>query len=309
PFKGKRTRNRIRAREEAAARPRLPWHAIAKALAIGGTALATFCVVFWALDQPIRTVQVTGRFQHVTPRQIERVVARQVRGKGLLTVDLGAVSRAIHALPWVDAVSVARQWPHGLTVSVVEQVAAARWGRDGLVNGSGVLFVTGVSRFPPGLARLSGPEGSEAEVTRRYLAMQRRLGPEGLDITVVRLDARGAWRLGLSDGIAVRLGRAQVDERFDKFMTAALGIVEHRAGDISYVDMRYTNGFAIGWKVGQAGAFQREHLTCPFPGALGLAGAGLRECHGRLSGGYAALFGGGAATNGPWHGLRENYHA
>ena len=31
-------------------------------------------------------------------------------------------------------------------------------------------------------------------------------------------------------------------------MSAALGIVEQRAGDISYVDMRYTNGFAIGWR-------------------------------------------------------------
>ncbi len=292
PFKGKRARNRIRSREESAARPTLPWRLIGKALAIGGTVLATFLVVFWALDQPIRTVQVTGRFQHITPQRIGQVVTAQVRGEGLLTVDLGAVSRAIHALPWVDAVSVARQWPHALTVRVVEQVAAARWGHDGLVNGSGVLFVTGVSRFPAGLARLSGPEGSEAEVTRRYLAMRRRLGPVGLELTAVRLDARGAWRLSLSDGIAVRLGRAQVDERFDKFMSAALGIVEHRAADISYVDMRYTNGFAIGWKSGQAPAQDARAALRPVPAKV-----------------EVALENGPDAMDGHWRRANESQHA
>ena len=246
----KRTRNRIKARAAAAPRPRVPLRVIGRVLATAGALLATLCVVFWALNQPIRTVEVTGRFQHVAPAAVEQLVAQQVRNQGLLTVDLAAVSRAIHTLPWVDAVSVERDWPHGLSVLVVEQVAAARWGPDGLVNANGERFATGLSRFPAGLARLSGPDGSAAEVTQRYLAMQRRLAATGLNIDALRLDARGAWQLDLANGITVRLGRSQVDERFEKFMSAALGIVEHRATDISYVDMRYTNGFAIGWRSG-----------------------------------------------------------
>ncbi len=31
-------------------------------------------------------------------------------------------------------------------------------------------------------------------------------------------------------------------------MTTAVKVVSQRAGDIDYVDMRYTNGFAIGWR-------------------------------------------------------------
>ena len=46
----------------------------------------------------------------------------------------------------------------------------------------------------------------------------------------------------------MRLGRRQVDERFEKFMTTALKLVSQRGEDIAYVDMRYTNGFAIGWR-------------------------------------------------------------
>jgi cell division protein FtsQ len=69
-----------------------------------------------------------------------------------------------------------------------------------------------------------------------------------LRMTALRLDARGAWEFDLADGVTVRLGRRQVDERFERFMNAALKLVTQRGDDIAYVDMRYTNGFAIGWR-------------------------------------------------------------
>ena len=65
----------------------------------------------WAMNQPIETVAVQGRFQRVTPADVERVVKSCVHGAGLLSVDLAQVRRAIHTLPWVDAVSVERAWP------------------------------------------------------------------------------------------------------------------------------------------------------------------------------------------------------
>ena len=48
----------------------------------------------------------------------------------------------------------------------------------------------------------------------------------------------------------VRLGRRQVDERFQRFVTAGVHQIATHANDIHYIDMRYTNGFAIGWRVG-----------------------------------------------------------
>ena len=65
----------------------------------------------------------------------------------------------------------------------------------------------------------------------------------------LRLDERGAWELSLDNGVPLRLGRcAAVDERFDRFIAAAARIVATRATEIRYVDLRYANGFAIGWR-------------------------------------------------------------
>ena len=214
------------------------------ALAIAGT------LGLGALDQNITQVSVTGRFQRVSPMEVEQAVKARVRDIGLVSVDLSAVQRAVEQLPWVDSATVERQWPRALSIRVVEQVAAARWGANGLLNTRGELFISEARHIPPELPRLSGPLGSEAEVARRYLSAQAQITEAGMRLTAVRLDARGAWEFDLDNGITVRLGRRQIDERFARFVAAGVSQISAHASDINYIDMRYTNGFAIGWRSG-----------------------------------------------------------
>ncbi len=234
--------------------PRLDWRrALISAASLAGVAAAV-ALVGAALDRPIETIVVTGRFQRVSPLDVERAVKASLHGAGLIGVHLATVSAAVERLPWVDAATVERTWPRGLTVHVVEQVAAARWGASGLVNTRGELFKGDARHIPLELPSLTGPEGTEPVVAQRYLAMQGRLAEAGMRLTALRLDARGAWEFDLDNGVTVRLGRKQADERFDTFMQVASKIVAQRASDIAYVDMRYANGFAIGWRGGAASA-------------------------------------------------------
>jgi cell division protein FtsQ len=206
----------------------------------------------WSLDQPIDKVTVAGRFARVSASDVERAVKQKVRSVGLVSIDLTSVRDSIEQIPWVDSVTVQRAWPHGLAVVVTEQVAAARWRESGLLNTRGELFVSDTRHVPLELAQLSGPDGTENDVAQRYLASQGRIAEAGMRITALRLDARGAWEFDLANGVTVRLGRRQIDERFERFMTTAVKVVSQRADDIQYVDMRYTNGFAIGWRMATA---------------------------------------------------------
>src|SRR6202035_154316 len=247
-----RPKNRRKPSEHRVRLPTIHWRRVGVTLGALAASAAAAGAGSRAFDQPIETVAVEGRFQRVARVDVERVVKEKVHGAGLLSVDLAAVRRAIHTLPWVDSVSVQRAWPRGLNVLVIEQTAAARWGERGLLNTRGELFDTDERHIPPELAQLAGPDGKESLVAQRYLAAEGRLSQAGLRLTAMRLDARGAWEFDLANGVTVRLGRRQVDERFEKFMNTALKLVTQRGEDIAYVDMRYTNGFAIGWR-GNAG--------------------------------------------------------
>jgi cell division protein FtsQ len=237
-------------RKQTESRWRLPavdWRrfaATALSLAVFG---AGALGVAWALDQPIETIIVEGRFQRVSPLDVEQAVKQRVRGTGLVSVDLESVGRGLRRIPWVEGASVQRAWPRGLRVFVTEQVAAARWGANGLLNARGELFISETRHIPPELPQLSGPPGSEHDVAVRYLAVRGRLMEAGMRLTAMRLDARGAWQFDLDNGVTVRLGRRDVDARFERFVAAGLALVSQRSGDIAYVDMRYSNGFAIGW--------------------------------------------------------------
>jgi cell division protein FtsQ len=234
--------------------PAIPWAALGRwALGLGSVA-AVLALIIWALNQPITAVSVAGRFERVAPLDVERAVKESAAGKGLVSVDLARVRAAVRTLPWVDTVSVQRNWPRGLTVTIGEQVAAARWGEHGLLNTRGDLFANDATHIPLELPQLSGPEGTQAGVVQRYITMRDRLLELSMRITALRLDARGAWELDLDNGVTVRLGRQQLDERFNTFVATAARIVAQRATDIAYVDMRYANGFAIGWRSAGAGA-------------------------------------------------------
>jgi len=246
-----RKRNRRRPERSSRRRlslPRLDWRRWGSIAAAAASIAGVLLVVRFALDQPIETVAIEGRFQRVSPLDVEKAVRDVSRGQGLVAVDLDVVADAVRRLSWVDTVGVRRRWPRGLSVFVVEQVPVARWGETGLLNTRGELFVNDAKHIPPELPELTGPPGTEGEVTRRYLEAQGRLVEAGMRLAAARLDPRGAWEFRLDNGVTVRLGRRQVDERFERFMNAASRLVAVRASDIDYIDLRYTNGFAVGWR-------------------------------------------------------------
>jgi cell division protein FtsQ len=223
------------------------WRRHARRAAVLALVVVGLAALTWALDRPIRVISMDGSFQRVSPGQIEKAVAPYTQA-GFMSADLDGIQRAIEAIPWVDHVRVQRRWPNSLHVTVVEQTAAARWDESGLLNTRGELFVRSAAHVPAELPRLSGPDGTESQVAQRYLTIQGRMLEAGMRIAALRLDERGAWEMDLDSGVTVRLGRREVDERIDRFIRTASQVIAHRLSEIAYVDMRYSNGFAIGWR-------------------------------------------------------------
>lgn len=206
--------------------------------------LSWFAVLV-VFDRPIQRAEIIGKFAQVSRLQIEQSLEPFAR-RGFISIDLAAVKQAIEKIQWIDYARVERSWPDGLRVVVTEQVAVARWGASGLLNTHGRLFLPEARDLPADLPLLEGPEGTEGQVAKLYLETYSRLLAIGLRISRVTLDERGAWSLSLSNGVEVRLGRLDISARLERFMAAANEIAKSPR-EIHYVDMRYSNGFSIGW--------------------------------------------------------------
>ena len=82
-------------------------------------------------------------------------------------------------------------------------------------------------------------------------------------LTRVELDPRGAWELELANGVEVRLGRMDLEARLERFLRVASPLVATRQGEIAYIDMRYSNGFSVGWNSQVASAPDRSKSRIP----------------------------------------------
>ena len=214
-----------------------------------GIVLGTYHLSLKLLDRDISSIEISGPFQRVSALNIEAAISDEIEA-GFVGADIDRIQAKIVALPWIDQARVARRWPSRISISVTEQVPAAVWGESGLLNTRGELFVTDLRHVPAELPRLSGPDQRSSEVATRYLAVREQLIPLGLDVRRVHMDARGSWEMTLGNGIEVRLGRRAVADRTSLFLDVVADIITSRAADIDYVDMRYGNGFTIGWKGG-----------------------------------------------------------
>lgn len=252
-----RRRNRFKDRKQGTrGRWRLPriaidWRGLAHRIALVASIVACVAALAWVCNRPLRVIAMDGNFQRVSPVQIEKAVAPYLNA-GFMTVDLAGIQRAVETIPWVDRARVMRQWPMGVHVAITEQTAVARWDDSGLLNTRGELFVRAATHVPSELPRLSGPAGSEAAVAQRFLTVESRMQEAGLRVAALRLDERGAWEMDLDNGVTVRLGRRDVDERTERFIRTAAGVIAHHVNEVTYVDMRYSNGFAIGWRTAAA---------------------------------------------------------
>ncbi|NCF16038.1 MAG: FtsQ-type POTRA domain-containing protein [Gammaproteobacteria bacterium] len=241
-----------RRKQKKASRFRMPTIRVGRIVAplvAVGIVVATYQLTMVMLDRTISSIEISGPFQRVSALQIEEAISDEIDA-GFVGADLDSIQQSIIALQWIDQARVARRWPSRISITVTEQVPAAIWGEKGLLNTRGELFVSDAHHIPAELPRLSGPDENSAEVAKRYLEVRDQLIPVGLDLRRVHVDARGSWEMTLANGIEVRLGRRDVSKRTGLFLDVVADIITGRAADIDYVDMRYGNGFTIGWKGG-----------------------------------------------------------
>lgn len=226
-------------------------------MGIGGVMYSTFS---WMTDDqrlPLSRLMVEGDLQHVSPKQVQTVLAEIPQMGTFMTQDVNQLQQVLQQLPWVEQISIRKQWPDLIKVYIVEYKAIAIWNGDSLLNPEGGVFSGHPEEAPDNTVNLYGPEGSSEQVLSVWQKSTQKLKPLGRTITSVVLNDRRAWQLILDNGIRLELGIDAREERLNRFMK-----LYNRLGDkveqISYIDLRYDTGAAVGWIPGDDSAQERN---------------------------------------------------
>jgi cell division protein FtsQ len=207
-------------------------------------AMLAYLIVWVAIQLPVfalRHVDVIGDTRHVTRAQVESIVKMGMTGT-FFTVDLARMRAGFEKLPWVREVKLRRHWPDRLEVNITEHVALARWGSAALVNTHGEVFQ---AAYDGKLPVFIGPTGTSKEIAIQYEFFRRNLSAIQARPVVVQLSARRAWQVKLESGPTLQLGRADIEARLARYIAVHERTVGALARRIDYVDLRYSNGFAV----------------------------------------------------------------
>ena len=249
--KHKRKRSGASARKAARPPRRISAAMVLKFLLLTGLvgaaaygALSTPKVVEKVSSQRVEQVVIEGEINYISEQEVLAAVNAFI-SESLLLVDMVEIKHELERMPWVRNVTIRREWPDTLVLSVVEEKAIARWGDSQLLNQDGVIFspdsIIGLEQ----LAILTGPDDSARKIMEQYQLFNQLLYQRGLKIAELSLSERGAWQLVLGNGVLVNIGKADVMTRMRRLVGFLEPFFMEQMASVESIDLRYTSGIAV----------------------------------------------------------------
>jgi cell division protein FtsQ len=224
------------------------------AMVLGVMLAGGFVVLKWMNDAsqlPLSKLVVTGQTHYTTNDDIRQAILSLGEPGTFMSQDVDVIQQQIERLPWIQQVSVRKQWPDELKIHLVEYVPVARWNDVHMVDAEGKSFSVPASHLgKENMPMLYGPEGSESEVLAGYHQMSNALAASKLKLKAASMTARRSWQLVLEDDTRLELGRNEDMKRLQRFIELLPTLQRQGQAEnkrISYVDLRYDSGAAVGW--------------------------------------------------------------
>ncbi|MHA7833798.1 MAG: cell division protein FtsQ/DivIB [Algiphilus sp.] len=209
----------------------------------GGAAATTHALV--ERDTGLRQVVLAHSPVRVAPETVRAVIAPYAEA-GFARLDLAGLRQSLEALPWVARAQVRRDWPDRLVITLHEHepMAALAEGRFLMRDGS----VAAIEDFAgEGLPRLDVDAAHARKAYRAYRDLETALTGSALQPALLARSARGSWTLVDRDGVAFRLGKGDPAAQVERIRKVVIPALTGRMQRVAYVDLRYGNGFAVGW--------------------------------------------------------------
>jgi cell division protein FtsQ len=197
---------------------------------------------------PIKTIQLSGTFQHIDQQEIEKALSPFV-GEGFFSLDIQKVRNSLNDKSWAESVSIRRVWPDRVMIKIVEKKPLARWDADHLLSDKAKIFKANVNgKAFEHLPQVYGSNVEPKQVLQQYYDYSEQFRLLNEAISQINIDSRGAVDIKLSNGFKIKLGRDRVDSKLERLVSIYAQQIGPRRTEIQQLDLRYSNGFAVVWK-------------------------------------------------------------
>ena len=179
---------------------------------------------------------------------IREVAKKYVRSKSFFNVDINYLQSKIENIDWISSANIRRSYPNEIIIFVTEHIPVAIWNNKDYLNQYGEIFTANKknNKFPILISK-----NNKNKIIFEYLSLfSNDLIRHDINEKVVKIieDDIRSISVILSSGITIKLGSKNVKEKIDIFFKVYQTLNSSDLSKMRYIDMRYSNGFSVGWK-------------------------------------------------------------
>ncbi len=197
------------------------------------------------LNVPVEEIKVSGDLQYQDKKEVEDIISQYV-DNGFVQVDIERLYKQLSALPWVYRLSIKRQLPNGLLITIDEQKAVAYWNDDSLLNNYGEVFKPKKLPEIAGMPAFSG--NKQQPVIALYKQLQNHLVETQKPIRALQITRRNTVNVVLADQTVLVMSLKDIDRQLRHWQDIHQALDSAQINSIEKVDLRYSNGAAVQWK-------------------------------------------------------------
>lgn len=194
---------------------------------------------------PIKNV-TSSELININKDDISNAV-KYLYSKSFFDIDLNYLKNKLEKIEWVRKINVRRSYPNEIIIDIEEHTPILIWNNKMYINTYGEKF--NVSKIDKNIPILISDESRINEVFTYFKLFNEKLSSRKLDFKITKImeNEIRSLTISLSSGINIQLGSKDVNIKIPLFFEIYKSLNTRDLNKIRYIDMRYSNGFSVGW--------------------------------------------------------------
>ena len=195
---------------------------------------------------PITNLKIEASYRFISRHHLQTIL-KPYLNQSYLMFSEKKLAQDIKKIPWTETVTVKKTYPDQVVVQIMERNPVAIY-NNMVLSEKGDLFMPLKMKKMSGYPHFYGPERQQKDILHIYEKLSKLLKTQDLFISEIHLHENQAWDLTLNNGVILRLGKQDIEQRLLRFIHVYPKLFVARFDRISCIDLRYSNGIAVSWK-------------------------------------------------------------
>ena len=220
-----------------------------------------FVIIIFAIamiiNYKINDTKINFSINHITLGQkslnvnesdVFMIAENYLKNKSFFNINMDYLKNSIEKVDWVRNANIRRSYPNKVIIFIEEYKPVAVWNNDFYISENGDIF--SANKIEKKLPKLSSFAKRNIIIFEYFSLISDGILNNKINEKIYQIKENEIRSLTLlfTSNIAVKFGSKNIKERIDTFLNIYKTLNSSDLKKIRYIDMRYSNGFTIGWK-------------------------------------------------------------